>query len=88
MTIDLCIINCLMCDAELLNFNKDDNHPMGGVEFTTPGHYGSTIFDPCDGTQLAINICDGCLQKAIDNKKVLKFKVKRMPSRRDGLSHM
>lgn len=37
--------------------------PMGGLHFLTYGHYGSTVFDPMDGSKLNIAVCDDCLTK-------------------------
>jgi len=56
-------IPCFVCEKELDNIMEDKrgNQPSNGLEFTTYGHYGSTFFDPMDGTRLAINICDKCL---------------------------
>lgn len=66
-------IPCIVCAKPLVNLQEDrcENQPSGGVEFTTPGHYGCTIFDPMDGTKLAINICDPCLRKAAEYRRVL-----------------
>jgi hypothetical protein len=47
------------------------NHPIGGIEFTSYGHYGTTVFDPMDGTELSINICDTCMKEKIDQQRVL-----------------
>jgi hypothetical protein len=55
------LIPCAICNDDLANPFDTANQPSGGVEFTTPGHYGSAVFDPMDGTYLAINICDRCL---------------------------
>lgn len=55
---------CIVCRAELPNAPNVPNQPIGGVEFTTPGHYGCCVFDPMDGTKLAVNICDCCLDAA------------------------
>ncbi len=41
---------------------------MDGLHFRTYGHYGSTIFDPMDGTYLDVAICDECIMKNL--KKV------------------
>lgn len=59
-------IPCFKCGEPLQNILEDRcaNQPSTGLEFTTPGHYGSAAFDPMDGTRLAINICDGCLRAA------------------------
>lgn len=62
-------IICLVCDKELENWNyTDDNerksfHPLDGLHFRSYGHYGSTVFDPMDGSSLDIAICDECLLK-------------------------
>jgi hypothetical protein len=59
------ILNCFKCDKELepvFSDNKfSDNQPYGGTTFLSYGQYGSTVFDPGDGTYLVINICDECL---------------------------
>jgi hypothetical protein len=36
-------------------------HPNDGVVFHARGNYGSTVFDPLDGTYLEVLICDDCL---------------------------
>lgn len=68
---DVCAVPCISCGAELRNFEPDGgNHPLGGLEFTTPGHYGSRLFDMERGS-LVINICDDCLCTASRDGKVL-----------------
>lgn len=52
------------CDRPLANLDPKGNQPDNGLEFISYGHYGSTVFDPMDGTFLAINICDSCLKSA------------------------
>lgn len=66
-------IPCLSCGKELdnLDYNMKDGkrvevHPMNGLHFRTYGHYGSTIFDPMDGSYLDIAICDGCVMKNLN----------------------
>lgn len=62
-------INCFCCDKELDNMHYESRnkesyvyvHPMGGLHFQTYGHYGSTVFDPMDGSSLDIAICDECV---------------------------
>lgn len=39
---------------------------MDGLHFRTYGHYGSTIFDPMDGTYLDVAICDECIMKNLN----------------------
>ena len=56
-------IPCIVCKDELENCYPGKNQPNLALEFTTAGHYGSTEFDPMDGTRLAINVCDECLRE-------------------------
>lgn len=65
-------IGCIICGNALQNLDEGGNQPSRGVEFTTYGHYGSQIFDPMDGTGLAINICDPCLSAAKADGQVLR----------------
>lgn len=55
---------CIVCKTELDNLDDNGNQPSGGTEFTTHGHYGSSVTDFMDGTMLALNICDPCVVKA------------------------
>lgn len=64
-------MNCIVCDKPLKNFGYEDNQPDGGTAFQSHGHYGSTAFDPMDGTYLEINICDPCLTAAGAKGQVL-----------------
>lgn len=58
---------CIVCGAVLKNVWSDwDNQPEDGTAFRTHGHYGSTFFDPLDGQQIEINVCDACLRKHTD----------------------
>lgn len=63
---------CFACGTELENISGP-NQPSRGLEFTTPGHYGTTVFDPMDGSALAINVCDGCLTKAVSDKRTMTY---------------
>jgi hypothetical protein len=38
--------------------------PVDGLAFNSPGHYGTSVFDPMDGSHLEIAICDDCVVKA------------------------
>lgn len=67
-------VGCIVCRKPLVNIDDRGNQPSGGVEFTTYGHYGSAIFDPMDGSEIAINICDPCLSAAKAEKFVLSVK--------------
>lgn len=67
-----CKIPCFVCGSELKSFDPISmNHPIGGIEFTTYGHYGTTVFDPMDATELAINFCDPCIKDGIEKQRVL-----------------
>ena len=55
---------CIVCKETLSNIDETGNQPDEGLEFTSYGHYGSTVFDPADGTALVVNICDRCLTEA------------------------
>jgi hypothetical protein len=61
---------CIVCGCKLENFGSDENQPLRGVEFVARGHYGSTVFDPIDGSRIIVNICDKCLAAAMALKKV------------------
>lgn len=68
---------CIRCDKPLKNVDPEytsGNQPYEGTAFTTYGHYGSTIFDPMDGTILEINICDECLKGLQGTGKVFHLR--------------
>ena len=56
-------LSCIVCNCRLENvFPTCENQPSDGVAFRSYGHYGSTVFDPSDGTFVEMNICDDCLK--------------------------
>lgn len=57
---------CIVCKEPLKNLMyPEGNQPLGGLGFfRTYGHYGSSEFDPMDGSFLCINVCDICLEEA------------------------
>lgn len=57
-------ISCIVCGKALRNLDEGGHHPNDGLAFETHGHYGSRVFDPMDGTMLAISVCDECVVKA------------------------
>lgn len=65
-------LSCIVCDKELESISSP-NQPHDGLEFVSSGHYGTTVFDPMDGSMLAINVCDSCLKKAIEKKQTLEY---------------
>lgn len=48
---------CFKCGAEI------GDEDMAGTAFRSFGNYGSTVFDPFDGSYLDIAICNGCLSE-------------------------
>ena len=58
-------LNCIACGKEMLNIMEDRGHqPLEGLSFHSYGHYGTTFFDPMDGSPIQIAVCDECLVKA------------------------
>lgn len=68
---------CIVCKKKLESAVPfDDNQPYAGLEFSSPGSYGGTVFDPMDGSRLAVNICDDCLLREGQEGNVLLYKKK------------
>ena len=63
------------------------NQPYKATAFNTQGHYGSTFFDPMDGSYLEINVCDECLTKAKAENKILRYAGRSKPSFYNGDNH-
>jgi len=65
-------LQCFKCGVQLRRA-VDDNEaqPDEGVMFSASGNYGSTVFDPMDGSYLLINICDRCVAEAGEQGRVL-----------------
>jgi hypothetical protein len=59
-------LTCIKCEKQLKNFASDMHHPNDGLAFYTLGHYGSSYFDPMDGSFLELTICDECVKEADD----------------------
>lgn len=68
---------CIVCRKTLPNIMEDGNQPSGGVAFSSPGHYGSGVFDPMDGSCIEINVCDECLLKAGQEQIVCQQEIVR-----------
>lgn len=66
---------CIVCNREMANINVAGMQPRGGLCFSTGGHYGSTVFDPMDGSRLEISLCDSCVTAGIKTKIVASRKV-------------
>ncbi len=62
---------CIVCHRSLENFSNSPNQPNNGLAFTSYGHYGSTAFDPMNGSFLELNICDPCLLSAAADQIIL-----------------
>lgn len=62
---------CVRCDKELDDIST--YQPNDGLCFMSYGHYGSTVFDPLDGSYLEIVICDECLQKVQKREVNVKY---------------
>jgi hypothetical protein len=63
---------CVVCGIYLRNvWDEAENQPKDGLAFSSRGHYGSTVFDPMDGTFIELNICDKCLIEAGERGRVL-----------------
>lgn len=54
---------CIVCNVRLnrVDDHCDETQPYEGTNFHSQGHYGSTVFDPMDGSYVSFNICDTCL---------------------------
>ena len=68
-----CMVPCFKCGKKLENLYDRGNQPLSGLEFSTHGHYGSTVFDMSAG-ELVLNICDVCLEEARDKTKRLLYR--------------
>ena len=72
---------CLLCQRALNSVgfgSRELNQPAEAVTFTAHGQYGSTMFDPMDGTKLQVNICDSCLRVAARQQLVYLIHTDRM----------
>ena len=57
-------MKCISCNVDVENLDypgQETVHPMDALLFTTRGHYGTTFFDPMDGSYIAVVVCDECL---------------------------
>jgi hypothetical protein len=66
-------MNCIVCKKSLEDIlaREGENQPNDGLAFHSYGHYGTTAFDPMDGTYLEVNICDSCIVQAGKDGAVL-----------------
>lgn len=57
-------LQCIVCRDLLDNIYTPGIQPNAGLAFYSQGHYGTTFFDPMDGSYIEVCICDSCLEKA------------------------
>lgn len=64
---------CVICGQYLKRVDdmSDETAPYRGTNFNSYGHYGSTVFDPMDGTFISFNLCDPCLVAAGEQQRVV-----------------
>jgi len=55
---------CISCSRQLDNVLDLGLQPVGGLAFSSHGHYGTSVFDPMDGSCIEFAICDDCVVKA------------------------
>lgn len=68
------VLPCIKCGVRLKSMvapHPSINQPHRGTTFESVGHYGSTAFDPMDGSSIEITVCDECLNAARDAGNVL-----------------
>lgn len=83
---------CIVCGVQLESavvyenptYESAVNQPYKGTAFISHGHYGSTVWDPCTGEDLfiEITICDECLTKKKDDVLLASRNVKEVTSYR------
>ena len=80
---------CIVCGYQPESaFNGCTVNPLHkATAFNTQGHYGSTFFDPMDGSYLEINVCDECLTKAKTENKILRYAGRSNPTIYNGDNH-
>ncbi len=70
-TVPFPVLPCICCRKELETVMPgSENQPYAGTTFHSHGHYGSTVFDPMDGSFLEINVCDECMKSHAANNRI------------------
>lgn len=68
-------VPCVICGQTFKDAMPESgpnrNQPSDGTAFTSNGHYGSTVFDPFNGSMIEVNFCDPCLTEARKHSRVL-----------------
>ena len=63
---------CIVCKKTLTPVFADYSTPSGYVQpndantLGSSGNYGSTVFDPLDGSYVIANVCDTCLSTGLE----------------------
>ena len=65
-------VPCFRCSKPLTDWSGGNNQPFDAVEFAAGGHYPSALWDPGDGSELVVNLCDGCLRAGAADGRVLR----------------
>lgn len=74
---------CLVCGRHLepvfaLRGRDDQRQPNDAVMCSTPGNYGSTVFDEeINGYRLEFNVCDACLVERADRFRRVRYLTRR-----------
>jgi hypothetical protein len=65
-----CLVPCIICGQPLENESAGNNEPVGGLAFECGGHWPRAVFDAEPGW-LEINICEPCLHRAANGRRIL-----------------
>ena len=65
-----CLVPCIICGQPLENESAGNNQPVGGLAFECGGHWPRAVFDAEPGS-LEINICEPCLHRAANGRRIL-----------------
>lgn len=65
-----CLVPCIICGQPLENESAGNNQPVGGLAFECGGHWPRAVFDAEPGW-LEINICEPCLHRAANGRRIL-----------------
>lgn len=61
---------CLICGTTLYRVFYDEGQPNDGINITTHGNYGSTVWDDMEGQFLIFNICDECIKEGSEQGRI------------------
>ena len=66
------MIPCFRCGKPLKDWSAGNNQPFDALEFSSYGHYPSSLFDPGDASELVVNLCDDCIRAGATQGRVLR----------------